>query len=72
MNRLLRFVVLAFFTIQFSACAFEHISRNIYEGVRVHSESLKSTPMEKSKGESMSYEQYERERQGSVSGKASE
>ena len=44
------------------ACA--GLERNIYEGARVHNESLKSTPLENPRLESLSYDEYEKERAG--------
>jgi hypothetical protein len=52
----------------FSACTTEQVSRNVYEGIRVHNESLESTPMEKMKGRTMSYDEYEKERQRNAAG----
>jgi hypothetical protein len=45
-----------------SGCAKEELSRNVYEGVRVHNESLKSTPLENPRTEPTPYDQYEKER----------
>jgi len=50
------------------ACSAEQLSRNVYEGARVYDESLKSTPIEQSKGDAIPYDQYEKERQKSSSG----
>jgi hypothetical protein len=65
MKRLARFVMLTFAVLVFSACTAEQLSRNLYEGASVHNRSLKSTPLENSKGEPMSNDQYEKERQSS-------
>ena len=43
-----------------SACTAE----GIYEGSRAHNKTIKSTPMERSKEELPSYDQYEKERRG--------
>ena len=43
-----------------SACTAE----GVYEGSRAYDTAIKSTPMEKSKEELPSYDQYERERRG--------
>jgi len=43
-------------------CSWEQVSRGIYEGSKARNESLKGTPMERSKGELPSYDQYEKER----------
>jgi hypothetical protein len=45
-----------------SGCAMQDLSRNVYEGARLHNESLRSTPLEKSAAPSMSYDEYDRER----------
>jgi hypothetical protein len=47
----------------FTACTAEQFSRAVYEGSMVHNQSLKPTPSDLSRGEPMSYDQYERERQ---------
>ena len=59
-----RFVLLACVAMACSACAPGQFSRNVYEGARVHNESLKSTPLENTKAEPVGYDQYEKERQG--------
>jgi hypothetical protein len=46
-----------------TACTAEQFSRGVYEGSMVHNQSLKPTPSDPSRGEPMSYDQYERERQ---------
>ena len=43
-----------------SACTAE----GVYEGSRAYDKAVKSTPMEKSKEELPSYDQYEKERRG--------
>jgi len=43
-------------------CSWEQVSRGIYEGSKAHNESLEGTPMEKSKNELPSYDQYQKER----------
>ena len=70
MKRLPGFLILTFVVMDFSACTAEQFSRNVYEGTRVHNESLKSTPLENSKGEPMRYDQYEKERQSSSAGRS--
>jgi hypothetical protein len=62
MDRLPKFLMLASAVAVISACTAEQFSRNVYEGARVHNESLKSTPWENSKSAPMSYDQYEQER----------
>ena len=61
MNKILVFAIAVAAALS-SACTTEQISRNVYEGIRVHNESLESTPMEKMKGRTMSYDEYEKER----------
>jgi hypothetical protein len=45
-----------------SSCTREELARNVYEGAKAHNESLKSTPLENPRAESLSYDQYEKER----------
>jgi hypothetical protein len=47
-----------------TACTTEQLSRGIYEGSKAYEKSTKSTPLEKSKSELPSYDQYEKERRG--------
>jgi len=69
-----RLLLLALAGALLSGCAKDKLARNIYEGARVHNESLKSTPLENPRLESLSHDQYEKERhgdsrcQGNVSG----
>ena len=51
---------LAFVSTVLSACTAE----GIYEGSRAYNKAIESTPMEKSKEELPSYDQYEKERRG--------
>jgi hypothetical protein len=51
---------IAFVSTVLSACTAE----GIYEGSRAYNKAIKSTPMEKSKEELPSYDQYEKERLG--------
>jgi len=67
MNRIPALVIATVAAALFSACTTE-ISRNVYEGIRVHNESLESTPMERMKGKAMSYDEYEKERQRNAYG----
>jgi hypothetical protein len=55
-------VTAALFALLASGCTTHELSRNIYEGIRTHEESLKSTPLEKPGTASPSYDEYERER----------
>ena len=50
----------AFVSTALSACTAE----GIYESSRAYNKTIKSTPMERSKEELPSYDQYERERRG--------
>jgi hypothetical protein len=67
MNRFPGFLILTLVVTLLSACTAEQFSRNAYEGARVHNESFKATPLENSKSEPMSYEQYEKERRSGSS-----
>jgi hypothetical protein len=49
-----------------AACSNEQFSRNVFEGIEAHNESYKSTPLEKSKGDGLSYDQYEKQRKTST------
>lgn len=51
-------------SILLSGCTTEQMSRGIYEGSRAYEKSVQSTPLEKSKSELPSYDQYEKERRG--------
>jgi len=59
-RRYFLFLFCAFIPTAFSACTAE----GIYEGSRAYNKTIKSTPMEKSKDELPSYDQYEKERRG--------
>ena len=69
MKKLSLLLMLALFAATLSACSAGQFSRNVYEGVRVHNESLKSTPLDQAKGGPMSYDRYEQERQGDLAGR---
>ena len=60
MKRYFLFLFLAFVSTAVSACTAE----GIYEGSRAYNNTIKSTPMERSKDELPSYDQYEKERRG--------
>ena len=60
MKRYFLFLFFAFVSTAFSACTAE----GIYEGSRAYNKTIKSTPMERSKEELPSYDQYEKERRG--------
>jgi hypothetical protein len=70
MRRLLLFLIFTFAVMALSACTAERMSRGVYEGTRTYNKSLKSTPLEKSKDELPSYEQYEKERRGGATGRS--
>jgi hypothetical protein len=61
-KKIFLFVSFAFISTAFSACTAE----GIYEGSRAYNKALKSTPLEKSKEELPSYDQYEKERRGAA------
>ena len=60
MKRYFLFLFFGFVSTAFSACTAE----GIYEGSRAYNKTIKSTPMERSKEELPSYDQYEKERRG--------
>ncbi len=43
-------------------CTTQEISRNFYEGIEDRNKTVKSMPPEESGGSSLSYDEYERER----------
>ena len=43
-------------------CTTDQMARNVYEGAKAYQDSLKTTPLGTSSGESKSYDEYERER----------
>jgi len=47
-----------------SGCTKDEVYRNVYEGARANNDSKKSTPLENPRSDSMSHEQYEKERRG--------
>ncbi len=55
-------VPVALFVLLASGCTTQELSRNIYEGIKTHEESLKSTPLGKPGTASPSYDEYDRER----------
>lgn len=58
----MRRLLLSFFVALAGGCTAEQASRNLYEGARLHDESLKSTPLERPGTPAPAYENYERER----------
>jgi hypothetical protein len=62
------FLFLAFVSTAFSACTAE----GMYESSRIYNKALKGTPMEQSKDELPGYDQYQKERRGTVEEKAEE
>ena len=63
-------VPVALFVLLASGCTTQELSRNIYEGIKTHEESLQFTPLEKPRAASPSYEEYERERPALSTGNA--
>ena len=58
-------VLSVFFASQvLAACTTDQVARGIYEGSKAYNKSIESTPLEKSKSEPPSYDQYEKERRG--------
>ena len=57
-----RQMALAVFLLLASGCTAHELSRNTYEGIKTHEESLKSTPLERLGAPSPGYEEYERGR----------
>jgi len=55
-------VTVGLFLLLASGCTAHELSRNTYEGIKTHEESLKSTPLERPGAPSPGYEEYERER----------
>lgn len=70
MRALQRTLIVAFGTVAVSACSTEQVSRNVYEGIKAHNESYKSVPMERTKGEGLSYDQYEKERKAGAASRS--
>ena len=68
MKRFLLFSFFALVSTAFSACTAE----GMYESSRIYNKALKGTPMEQSKDELPSYDQYQKERRGTVEEKAEE
>ena len=66
MRILPRALILAFGTVAVSACSTADVSRNVFEGIKANNESYKSTPIERTKAEGLSYDQYEKERKAST------
>ena len=65
MSALTRLLALAFpFAIGFLSGCTKDLSRNIYEGARQHNESLKGTPLENPRAESVSRDEYEKALRG--------
>ena len=57
-------LAVAFASQALAACTTDQLSRGIYEGSRAYNKSVETTPLEKSKNELPSYDQYEKERRG--------
>jgi hypothetical protein len=45
-------------------CTKDEVYRNIYEGARANNDSKKATPLENPRSDSISYEEYQKERRG--------
>jgi hypothetical protein len=57
-----RALVVAGILVVVAGCSSSDIARNVYEGGRAYDESLRSTPLEKSRTPAPGYDQYDRER----------
>jgi hypothetical protein len=65
MRSLARLLALAFaIAIGLLSGCTKDVSRNIYEGARQHNESLKGTPLENPRAESVSRDEYEKALRG--------
>ena len=69
-NLVVWWVPVALFVLLASGCTTPELSRNIYEGIRTHEQSQKSTPLEKPGTVSPNYDEYERERRAFSPGHA--
>jgi uncharacterized lipoprotein len=52
----------AFVISSIAGCSSAEIARNVYEGGRAYDESLRSTPLEKSRTPAPGFDEYDRER----------
>jgi Prokaryotic membrane lipoprotein lipid attachment site len=57
-----RSTLLAVLAAALAGCSTQDISRNLYEGIRLHNESQRGTPREGPWAPTPTYDQYERER----------
>jgi hypothetical protein len=64
MSSLARLLALTFVIGILCGCATDQLSRNIYEGARQHNDSLKGTPLENPRAESVSRDEYEKALRG--------
>ena len=64
MSSLARWLALASASVLLGGCAKDQLSRNVYEGGRQHNESLKGTPLENPRAESVSRGEYEKALRG--------
>ena len=64
MRSLARLLALAFTIGILSGCTKDQLSRSVYEGARQHNESLKGTPLENPRAESVSRDEYEKALRG--------
>jgi len=58
----LRALGAAFVISSIAGCSSAEIARNVYEGGRAYDESLRSTPLEKSRTPAPAFDEYDRER----------
>jgi hypothetical protein len=63
--------LLAALSVALAGCSMQDVSRNLYEGIRLHNESQRGTPREGPAGPAPSYDQYERERRADTDGRDS-
>lgn len=58
----LRFTCPAMALLLLGGCTAQELSRNVYEGSRVHNESLRADPLDKASTPVPDFDQYDRER----------
>ena len=66
-----RSALLAAVTVILAGCSTQDISRNLYEGIRLHNESQRGTPREGPPGPTPTYDEYERGRRADTTGRNS-
>lgn len=62
MRALLRFPVLVLAAVGLSGCGAEQMLRSAYESMRSYNKAVESTPLQTSRDELPSYDEYRRER----------